>query len=165
MQARLGKLEAYCSHFHTRSVRSSIPSSTVRQALEYARPPADDTATLLLQFLRNVAADPGGCDKVIEAGALPVVFGMLNLYPDDARVSYDACELVSMFLQQGFKSEVMRIPGFESSLRVAASGTNRMSHSAEPRNQATVLLWKMGLLGPDDDIVSKFHLLLLLQAI
>ena len=130
MQSKLAKLEQYCDRISTRSDRSgfaaarAITVADVIDGIACVMPKDKRTAEKFCNFMGLIAlfAESSGCDVILQAGGIPVLFDCLRSWPREKDVVFCACYASNYLAGHGsetVKSAMRSVPDCEALLIAA----------------------------------------------
>ena len=144
LQAKVAALKELRERASTEASARTITVANIRSAVACTEPAHADTAEWLCRFMCRLPSclKSAGCDLIMEAGAIPVIFDQLRRWPAEANVVVVACIALNNLAMLGsaaVKSAMRSVPDCEALLRAArVSGLDVDSRDGE-RMKASVL--------------------------
>ncbi len=150
VQSNIAKLEQYCDSSYNEAGACTVKVADVVDAIKCASSKDQRTAEKFCEFLWNIAyyAYSQGCDVILQAGGIPVLFDCIRAWPRERNVVWYAC-CASYFLALNgsitVKSAMRSVPGCEARLIAAhKSKLAKFGHSS----YATMALVALGYKKP-----------------
>lgn len=103
MQTKLGRLDEYRASSWGEDRATLITVVDVMDAIACTLPKDERTTAKFCDFMFHVAhyAKSAGCDVILQAGGIPVLFDGLRLWPSVKDVVYLACLALNWLANQG----------------------------------------------------------------
>ena len=146
LQAKVATLKALDKRASTKAGARTITVADIRSAVACSEPAHAETGKWLCRFMLNsvLHLKSAGCDLIMEAGAIPVIFEQLRRWPAEANIVKFACMALFNLSYHGsaaVKLAMRSVPDCEALLRAArASGLD--VHNGQ--QFAAVALTKLG---------------------
>ena len=146
-QAKMATLKELYDRASTEAGARTITVADIRSAVACTEPTHAETADWFCAFMAHPSfhLKSAGCDVIMEAGAIPVIFDQLRRWPAEELVVESACVALFNLAFNGsaaVKSAMRSVPDCEALLRAArASGLDVQ----EGRQFAASVLTKLGL--------------------
>ena len=146
-QAKVATLKELHDRASTEAGARTITVADIRSAITLTEPAHAETGNWFCYFIKSPPfhLKSAGCDLIMEAGAIPVIFDQLRRWPAEAKVVKRACAaLLSLALygSAAVKSAMRIVPDCEALLKAArASGLDVLSNG---RQCAAVALTELG---------------------
>ncbi len=147
LQAKVTTLKALDKRASTKAGARTITLADIRSAVTLTEPAHAETGHWFCYFMQSPSfhLKSAGCDLIMEAGAIPVIFDHLRRWPAAADVVKNACIALSnlvFFGSAAVKSAMRSVPDCEALLRAArASGLELRDNGT---SIATDALTKLG---------------------
>ena len=126
MQSKLAKLEQYCDRINSgdSAAACAMTVADVIDGIACVMPKDERTAEQFCAFVGHIAywAGSSGCDVILQAGGIPVVFDCLRSWPCEEDVVFCACCTLSRLARFGsatVKSAMRSVPDCEALLIAA----------------------------------------------
>ena len=128
MQSKLAKLEQYCDRIDTSgdsaAAACEITVADVIDGIACVMPKDMRTAEKFCYFMQRIArwAESSGCDVILQAGGIPVLFDCLRSWPGEKDVVNLACQAshnLAAYGSKAVKSAMRSVPDCEALLIAA----------------------------------------------
>ena len=127
-QAKVATLKELFDRASTEAGARTITVADIRSAIACTEPAHAETGHWFCYFMIRPSfhLKSAGCDLIMEAGAIPIIFDQLRRWPAEAKVVKSACialNNLTLFGSAAVKSAMRSVPDCEALLRAArASG-------------------------------------------
>ena len=148
-QAKRATLKGLRERASTEAGAGTITVADIRSAVACTEPAYAETADWFCVFVTypSFHLKSAGCDLIMEAGAIAVIFDQLRRWPAEATVVLQACVALfnlALFGSAAVKSAMRSVPDCEALLRAARASGLDVDASDGERMAASVLT-KLGL--------------------
>ncbi len=139
LQSELAKLQQYCARIKKRgdsaAAARAITVADVIDGIACVMPNDQLTALQFCEFMRLIAfwAGSSGCDVILQAGGIPVVFDCLRSWPCEKDVVTTACassSFLTLYGSETVKSAMRSVPDCEALLIAAHKSKLDISQAA-----------------------------------
>lgn len=130
-QTKVAALKEQCNRCATEAGACRVTVIDIKAAIELTEPACAETAEWFCRFVRRPLyyLESAGCDRIKQAGGIPVIFNQLRRWPAEANVVKTACVALhnlARFGSDAVKLAMRSVPDCEALLRAAqASGLDK----------------------------------------
>ena len=133
----------------SRGGAAHVTVASVRGAIQCTEFADEHTSEWFCRCLVNVPFrfNSVGCDAILAAGGIPVLFDLIRRWPTTLEVVLNACIALNNIAAVGspaVKTAMMTVPGFEALLR-SAKASGLAVDGRDGRSIASAVLAKLGL--------------------
>ncbi len=142
-QAKLATLKELRKRADTEAGARTIEVADIRSAVALTEPAHAETAKWFCCFVVKLSlhSKSAGCDLIMDAGAIPVIFDQLRRWPAEASVVKTACIALNNLALHGsaaVKSVMRSVPDCEALLRAAQASRLELRDNGTSRAAETL---------------------------